>query len=174
MTPLSHAGRALLDRRSFLAHTAGGLSGIALASLCAAEERGIRPHGPHFQPKAKRVLHVFCSGACSHLDTWDYKPELEKRDGQPLPGADKLVTFQGENGNLARSPYQFKPRDTSGKYVSDLVPHLAELADEMCFVHSMTARASSHGPGESQANTGFTLEGFPSAGAWVSYALGSD
>jgi hypothetical protein len=171
MTPLSHAGRALLNRRDFFAHTASGLSGVALASLCAANERR---RGPDFEPKAKRVLHVFCSGACSHLDTWDYKPELEKRDGQPLPGLDKLVTFQGENGSLARSPYPFKRRGKSGKYVSDLIPHLAELADELCFVHSMTARASSHGPGESQMNTGFTLEGFPSAGAWVSYALGSD
>jgi hypothetical protein len=170
MTPLSNAGRALLDRRDFLAHTASGLSGIALASMCAADARRV---GPHFPPKARRVLHVFCSGACSHLDTWDYKPELVKRDGQPLPGVDKLVTFQGENGNLARSPYPFKPRGKSGKMVSDLVPHLAGLADEMCFVHSMTAKASSHGPGESQMNTGFTLEGFPSAGAWVSYALGS-
>jgi hypothetical protein len=173
MTPLSNAGRALLNRRDFFAHTASGLGGIALASLCAAEQPG-RPRAPHFEPKAKRVLHVFCSGACSHLDTWDYKPELEKRDGQPLPGMDKLVTFQGENGALARSPYAFKRRGESGKYVSDLVPRLAELVDEMCFVHSMTAKASSHGPAESQMNTGFTLEGFPSAGAWVSYALGSE
>ena len=173
MTPLSNVGRALLDRRHFLAHTASGLGGIALASLCAAEQPG-RSRAPHFESKAKRVLHVFCSGACSHLDTWDYKPELVKRHGQPLPGVDKLVTFQGENGNLARSPYAFKPRGESGKYVSDLLPRLAELADEMCFVHSMTAKASSHGPAESQMNTGFTLEGFPSAGAWVSYALGSE
>src|SRR5205809_6723438 len=137
MTPLSHAGRALLDRRNFLAHTAGGLSGIALASLCAAEERGIRPHGPHFQPKAKRVLVIFCSGACSHLDTWDYKPELFRRHGEPLPGPEKLVTFQGENGNLSRPPWDFKPRGQSGKMISDLLPRLAELADEMCFIHSM-------------------------------------
>ena len=172
MGPLSHAGRSLLDRRQLFAHAAG-LGGIALASLCAAERPSSR-RKPHFEPRAKRVLHVFCSGACSHLDTWDYKPELVRRDGQPLPGKDKLVTFQGENGNLARSPYAFKPRGESGKYVSDLLPRLAELADEMCFVHSMTARASSHGPAESQMNTGFTLEGFPSAGAWVSYALGSE
>src|SRR5689334_14242008 len=124
MTPLSHVGRALLDRRDFLAHTASGLGGIALASLCAADQPG-RPRAPHFEPQAKRVLHVFCSGACSHLDTWDYKPELVKRDGQPLPGVDKLVTFQGENGNLARSPYAFKPRGETGKHVSDLSPHLA-------------------------------------------------
>jgi hypothetical protein len=174
MQPLSHAGRSLLNRRDFFAHAATGLSGIALASLCAANTpaRGLR--APHFEPKAKRVLHVFCSGACSHLDTWDYKPQLIKRDGQPLPGVDKLVTFQGENGNLARSPYSFKPHGKSGKHVSSLIPRLAELVDEMCFVHSMTAKASSHGPAESQMNTGYVLEGFPSAGAWVSYALGSE
>jgi Protein of unknown function (DUF1501) len=173
MPPLSHFGRTLLNRRDLFAHTASGLGGIALASLCAAEESATQQR-PHFEPKAKRVLHIFCSGACSHLDTWDFKPELLKRDGQPLPGTDKLVTFQGENGNLARSPYAFKPRGKSGKHVSDLLPHLGELADEMCFIHSMTAKASSHGPGEAQANTGFTLEGFPSAGAWVSYALGTE
>src|SRR3954452_24081071 len=88
---LYHAGRALLNRRDFLAHTGTGLSSIALASLCAAKGK------THFPAKAKRVLHVFCSGACSPLDTWYYKPELIKRDGQPLPGTDKLVTFQGEN-----------------------------------------------------------------------------
>jgi hypothetical protein len=187
MTPLSNAGRSLLDRRNFLAHAGGGLGGVALAALLQRSARGaepirpdirpaapLAPRRPHFQPRAKRVLNVFCSGACSHLDTWDYKPELLKRDGQPLPGVDKLVTFQGENGNLARSPYAFRPRGQTGKYVSDLIPRLAELADEMCFIHSMTAKATSHGPAESQMNTGFTLEGFPSAGAWVSYALGSE
>ena len=171
MLPLSNDGRALLNRRDFLAHASTGLGGIALASLCAASSGTGKTH---FAPKAKRVLHVFCSGACSHLDTWDYKPELLKRDGQPLPGVDTLVTFQGENGNLAKSPYSFKPYGKTGKHVSSLLPHLAELVDEMCFVHSMTAKASSHGPGESQMNTGFTLEGFPSAGAWVSFALGSE
>jgi len=179
-------GRQFLNRREFLAHAPGGLSGIALISLLAESRASnpIRPEikpeapcaarRPHFAARAKRILHVFCSGACSHLDTWDYKPELIKRHGQPMPGNDKLVTFQGENGNLAKSPYAFKPRGETGKYVSDLIPHLAELTDEICFVHSMTAKASSHGPAESQMNTGFTLEGFPSAGAWVSYALGSE
>jgi hypothetical protein len=183
MDLLSHTGRRLLNRRDFLSYTSTGLSSIALASLCTAEtplRPVIRPESPlaarppHFAPKARRVLHIFCSGACSHLDTWDYKPELIKRHGQPLPGTDKLVTFQGENGNLTQSPYAFKQHGKSGKYVSSLIPHLAELVDEMCFVHSMTAKASSHGPAESQMNTGFTLEGFPSAGAWVSYALGTE
>ena len=112
---------------------------------------------------------------CSHLDTWDYKPELIKRHGQPMPGADKLVTFQGENGNLVQSPSGRSGRAGSrGKMTSDLLPHLGELADDMCFIHSMTAKSNTHGPAENQMGTGFTLEGFPSMGAWVSYALGSE
>jgi hypothetical protein len=179
----------LTDRRAFLRDAGTGLGGIALAALLAeqgllaADDRGPKapgspadtaPRKPHFAPKAKRVLTIFCSGAVSHLDTFDYKPELVKRDGQPLPGGEKLVTFQGENGNLVKPLWAFKPRGQSGKMVSDLLPHLAALADEMCFVHSMTAKSNTHGPAENQMSTGFTLDGFPSAGAWVAYALGSE
>ena len=178
-----------LTRRDFLAHAGTGLSGIALAALLAEQgllakdDRGNKPPGspedtaprkPHFAPKAKRVLAIFCSGAVSHVDTFDYKPELVKRDGQPLPGAEKLVTFQGAQGNLVKPLWAFKPRGQSGKMVSDLLLNLAGLADEMCFVHSMTAKSNTHGPAENQMSTGFTLDGFPSAGAWVSYALGSE
>ncbi len=190
-TSLSHAGRRLLDRRGFLASASGGLSGIALTSLLAqdrllanSESTPIRPaidpqaplraRPAHFAAKARRVLMIFCSGACSHLDTWDYKPELIKRHNSPMPGSDKLVTFQGKSGNLIKSPWEFKPRGESGKYVSDLLPNLAELADEMCFIHSMTSKINTHGPGENFMSTGFTVEGYPSAGAWVSYALGSE
>src|SRR6185436_8994374 len=81
---------------------------------------------------------------------------------------------QGENGNLTKSPYAFRPHGQCGKHVSDLIPNLAEAVDEMCFIHSLTAKSNTHGPAESQMNTGFTLEGFPSAGAWVSYALGTE
>ncbi|MBI2826039.1 MAG: DUF1501 domain-containing protein [Planctomycetia bacterium] len=190
--PLSHAGRRLLDRRGFLGDAAASLGAIALAGLLeqngllAAESAtgsippAINPAAPlgartpHFAPRAKQVLMIFCSGACSHLDTWDYKPELQKRDGQPMPGFEKLVTFQGPSGNLARSPYEFRPRGQCGKHCSDLLPNLAELADEMCFIHSLTAKSNTHGPGENQMSTGFTIEGFPSIGAWVSYALGSE
>ena len=176
MLRLSPAGYRFLDRRRFLGDAAGGLSAIALAALLAEDGRGEpgRSPGPHFVPKAKRVLTIFCSGAVSHVDTFDYKPELMKRAGQPLPGSGKLVTFQGENGDLAAPQWKFRPRGQSGKMISDLLPHLAELADEMCFVHSMTARASSHGPAEAQMSTGFTLDGFPSVGAWVTYALGTE
>ena len=172
------------DRRAFLRDAATGAGGVALAALLAEAADPIRPavrpddplaaRAPHFAPKAKRVLTIFCSGAVSHLDTFDHKPELIRRDGQPLPGADRLVTFQGENGNLVKPLWTFRPRGQSGKMVSDLLPNLAALADEMCFVHSMTARSNTHGPAENQMSTGFTLDGFPSAGAWVSYALGSE
>ena len=91
-----------------------------------------------------------------------------------MPGADKLVTFQGENGNLTRPLWDFKPRGQSGKMISDLLPHLAELADDLCFIHSMTAKTNTHGPAENQMSTGFTLDGFPSMGSWVSYALGTE
>jgi hypothetical protein len=124
-------------------------------------------------PKAKRVLHIFCTGAVSHLDTWDYKPELIKRNAQPLPGVDNLVTFQGENGNLSQSPWNFRPHGRTGKYVSDLLPQLAEHVDDLCFIHSMISKTNTHGPGEVFMSTGFTQEGYPSAGSWVSYALGT-
>jgi len=175
----------MLLRRDFLQHAATGLGGIALASLLHADEtrpvrplidpaRPLAPRAPHFPPKAKRVVVIFCSGALSHVDTFDYKPELVKRHDTPMPGAAGLVTFQGEQGNLIKPIWEFKRRGESGKPVSDLLPHLAELADEMCFIHSMTAKSNTHGPAENQMSTGFTLDGFPGMGAWVSYALGAE
>ncbi|MFT5469832.1 MAG: hypothetical protein ACI8UO_004955 [Verrucomicrobiales bacterium] len=181
---------SFLNRRNFLSNTARGLSGIALSSLLqnqqllGADAGPIRPEidpgkpfgsrGTHHRPAAKKVLVIFCSGACSQIDTFDYKPELIKRHGQPLPGAEDLVTFQGAQGNLTRSPWEFKPRGESGKMVSELVPNLAELADDMCFIHSMTGKTNTHGPGENFMSTGYTLDGFPSAGAWTTWALGTE
>ena len=194
MIPSNH----LLDRRHFLNHSISGLGGIALTSLLArdgllageklresaAGKRPIRPRidasnpnasrPPHFRPRAKQVLMIFCSGAISQVDTFDYKPERVKRHGQPMPGGDKLVTFQGEQGALTRSPWEFRARGESGKMVSELVPQLGGLADEMCFLHAMTSQTNTHGPGENFMCTGFTLDGFPSAGAWTTYALGSE
>ena len=186
---LSNSGRQLLSRRDFLQWSGTGLGGIGLASLLSeqgllASDSPIRPQidpakpyaarPAHFEPKAKRVLLIFCSGAISHVDTFDYKPELVKRHDTPMPGADGLVTFQGEQGNLIKPLWEFKPRGQSGKMASDLLPNLAELVDEMCFIHSMTAKSNTHGPAENQMSTGYVLDGFPSAGAWVSYALGSE
>ena len=179
----------LLNRRHFLGHTAQGLGGIALASLLqnegllAAEGpfrpridvgKPFAPRNPHFKAKANKVLVIFCSGACSQIDTFDYKAQLVKRHGQPMPGADGLVTFQGAQGNLTKSPWEFKPRGQTGKMVSELVPHLGELADEMCFIHSLTSKTNTHGPGENFMSTGYTLDGFPSVGSWATWALGSE
>lgn len=188
---LSNAGRWMLNRRDFFRWGGTGLSGIAVASLLAeqgllGDERKtpIRPtldparpfarRASHFASRANRVLMLFCSGALSHLDTFDYKPELVKRHDQPLPGADKLITFQGENGNLIRPLWPFKPRGQCGKMISELLPNLAALADEMCFLHAMTAKSNTHGPAENQMSTGFTLDGFPGIGCWATYALGSE
>ena len=178
-----------LNRRAFLGHTATGLSGIALAHLLGRDQAQaapvpIRPQinpanpnaprAPHHEPRAKRVLMIFCSGGVSQMDTFDYKPELIKRHGQDMPGAEGLVTFQGAQGALTKSPWEFRPRGKSGKMISDLVPHLGALADDMCFIHSLTGKTNTHGPGENFMATGFTLDGFPSMGAWTTYALGSE
>jgi hypothetical protein len=169
----------VLDRRGFLNHAATAMTGVALTRLLggfnARGESGAPDahRGPHYVSRAKQVLHIFCPGGVSHVDLWEHKPELEKRAGEPLPGAASFVSFQGKNGNLMKSPWPFVPAGRVGKPLSSLLPNLARHADDIAFVHSMTSRTNTHGPGCVFMNTGFTREGFPSAGAWVSYALGS-
>lgn len=182
--PLTHQGRQLLNRRGFLSNSATALGSIALSDLLGGDGllRGESPlvdasnpyvpRQPHYPAKAKNVLVIFCAGAVSQLETWDYKPELIKQDGKPLAGG-PAVTFQGPAGNLARPQYAFRPRGQTGKMVSDLIPHLAELTDDFAFVHSLTSETNTHGPGENFLSTGFVQDGFPSLGAWTSYALGS-
>ena len=182
---LSPSGRQLLDRRAFLENSATALSSIALTSLLgnegllAAKRPTIDPsqpyasRAPHFAPKAKNVLVIFCPGAVSQLETWDYKPELIKQDGKPLVGG-PAVTFQGPAGNLAQPQYEFRPRGQTGKMVSQMIPHLAELTDDIAFIHSLTSKSNTHGPAENFLSTGFVQDGFPSIGGWVSYALGSE
>ena len=135
----------------------------------------LAPKSPQFPARAKRVLHIFCTGAVSHLDTWDYKPELIKRHGQPMPGVGKPHHLPGRERSAEPEPLDLQARGGSrGKYVSDLLPHLAARVDDLCFIHSLTSKTNTHGPGEMFMSTGFTLEGFPSIGAWVSYALGTE
>ncbi|HEY4312903.1 MAG TPA: DUF1501 domain-containing protein [Pirellulales bacterium] len=181
----------LLDRRAFLGSTSTALSSIALASLLQQEgllaaeappayRPAMDPAAPHQarpapEPaRARNVLVIFCSGALSQLETFDWKPELVKRDGQAMPQPEAAVTFQGENGAIARPLYEFRPRGRVGKMVSDLLPRLGELVDDFCFIHSLTTKTNTHGPGENCMSTGFTLDGFPSIGSWVTYALGSE
>jgi hypothetical protein len=179
----------LLNRKNFLTQASTALGSIALTSLLSSDrllasgkssESAVQidpanpyaPRAPHFQAKAKNVLVIFCAGAVSQLETWDYKPKLIEWDDRPLPGGPS-VTFQGPAGNLARPQYTFRQRGQSGKYVSDLLPHLADLTDDIAFVHSLTSKSNTHGPAENFLSTGFNLDGFPSLGAWVTYALGS-
>ena len=192
---ISPQGRHLLNRRSFLGTAGLSTAGLALASLLstdgllaedAATVSGLRPQRPeidpnnpylprkpHFEAAAKQVLVIYLPGAVSHVDTFDYKPALTKLHGQKPPGIPE-VTFEGPTGNIAKPFWEFKPRGESGKMVSDLLPHLAEQVDEFCFLHALSTDTSAHPQGENFMNTGFTMEGFPSFGAWVTYALGTE
>jgi len=184
---LSVAGRLLLDRRRFLSNSTSALGSIALANLLGGDgllavaqtgpvidpAKPYAPRQPHFPAKAKNVIVIFCAGAVSQLETWDYKPELIKWDDKPLPGG-PAVTFQGPAGNLARPQYEFRQRGQTGKWVSEMIPHLAELTDDFAFVHSLTSKSNTHGPAENFLSTGFVLDGFPSLGSWATYALGSE
>lgn len=176
-----------LNRRRCLADMLTGLGSLACASLLTQSARAQQPYAIDVNPQsphaarsspepaaAQQVLMVFCSGALSHLDTFDWKPELIKQDGKPMPNPEASVTFQGENGNIAQPRYPFQPRGESAKMTSDLLPEIGELADDFCFLHSLTTKSNTHGPGENCMSTGFTLDGFPSIGAWTTYALGTE
>jgi hypothetical protein len=108
------------------------------------------------------------------MDLWEHKPALEKYHGTALPGEENMLSFQGKNGNIMKSPWPFAPRGETGKMWSSMLPHLGRHVDDIAFVHSMTSKSNTHGPGCVFMNTGHTTEGFPSAGAWISYALGSE
>ena len=169
----------VLSRRGFLGNVYTAMAGLGLTQLLATDLRGESPAWQpgrgrtHIPAKAQRVLQIFCPGAASHMDLWEHKPALEKLDGQPLPGAENFVSFQGKNGNLMKSPWPFAPAGQCGKMLSTILPHMSQHVDDIAFVHSMTSKTNTHGPGCVFMNTGHVTEGFPSAGAWVSYALGN-
>lgn len=167
-----------LTRRSFLGTAAGGFGGVALAALLADPAAGATPASPYaarsplLRPRARRVIHICALGGVSHLDTFDYKPELERRHGQD--SGRKFDTFFGQPGRLLKSPFAFRQHGRCGRWVSDLLPNLAGCVDEMTFIHSLRSRNSNHTPATFLMNSGFTFNGFPSVGAWVSYGLGSE
>lgn len=167
------------SRRDFLARGGTGLGGVALAWLLAQDSRAqglidspYAARASQFRPRAKRVIHVAALGGVSHVDTFDYKPELERRHGQE--SGRTFDTFFGQPGRLLKSPFAFQQYGQSGRWVSDLLPHLAGCVDDLTFIHSMHSRSSNHTPATFLMNSGFTLNGFPSVGAWVSYGLGSE
>lgn len=168
-----------VSRREFLWRYGGGLGGLALAhlmgcgdSLTSGSFLSKEQHVPHHLPKAKRVIQLFMSGAASQVDTFDYKPELIKRAGMPFDPGGKVELFQSSPGVVMPSPWEWKQYGECGKWVSGLVPHLAQCVDDIAFLPSMVATSNVHGPATFMQNTGFVLPGFPSVGAWVSYGLG--
>jgi hypothetical protein len=140
------------------------------AGTIPAQARGT----PHHAAKAKRVVHFCLSGGVSHLDSFDYKPELARFHGKSLQSEERPATFFNQVGLLRKNDFEFKQRGKSGMWVSDLFFHLAELADELTVVRSMVADSANHTPATFEENTGFRLNGFPVMGSWVSYGLGNE
>lgn len=169
-----------LSRRELLWRLGGGLGGVALSHLLGYEgllagdaEPDRRASGLHHPAKAQRVVQLFMSGAASQCDTFDYKPELVRRHGQPFDPGGKVELFQSQPGACMQSPWGWRQHGQCGKWVSDLLPNLAQCVDDMAFVHSMVSKSNVHGPATYMQATGFVLPGFPSMGAWISYGLGT-
>ena len=171
-----HETECVLPRRRFLLDAGAGFGWMALSALlqnnasAAAELSGRDNQRPHFPPKAKRVVQIFCVGGMSHVDTFDYKPELARRSGTAFD----MPTFFGQAGNLLGSPFEFRQRGESGLWVSNLLPNLARHADKLTVIRTMMSKSANHMPAVAQMNTGFILTGFPSMGAWIVYALGTE
>ncbi len=167
-----------MSRRHFLWKNGVGLGGLALTCMlqeeAAANENRSITQGIHFPARAKRVVQIFCMGGMSQIDTFDHKPALEKFHGKKLQGRGELRGFFGQAGLIMKSPFQFKRYGKSGSWVSSILPNLATCVDECCFLHSMVAKSNNHTPATFQMNTGFTLNGFPCMGSWLSYGLGTE
>lgn len=178
----------LLTRRECLNRFALGLGGFALAELlgnraaAASELPAVAGDAlrPHFVPKAKRIIYLFQSGGPSQLDLFDPKPLLNRRHGEQLPDSvragQRLTGMSGNQSSipLAGSPFGFKQHGASGQWLSDLLPHTAKVADELCIVRSMFTESINHGPGVTFMQTGSQIPGRPSFGAWLDYGLGSE
>lgn len=167
-------------RRRFLQEAGLGFGSVALASLLQGETRADSPgadplalRSPHFGGRVKSIIWLFMTGAPSQVDTWDYKPELQKRDGQELSGADPKTGFFTTSGKCLKSPFAWNQYGESGTWVSDLFPHLSQHVDKMCFLHSMHLRQNNHAPASIELMCGTNRPGLPALGAWMTYGLGS-
>ena len=164
------------NRREFLRDSSFG--GLALSSLLAREPLNAASSGVlggvHHPPKAKRVIQLFMAGAASHLDMFDFKPALVKHHGEKSDFGEHVEAFQNGLGPWMKSPFDFKPYGQSGKLLSDIVAPLGPMADEMAFIHNMVGKSGVHSQATYLQATGFQRPGFPGAGSWVSYALGSE
>lgn len=170
-------------RRELLQQAGSGAGLLALTSmfaeqgLAAIDEKSTNPLAPkvaHFPAKAKSVIWLFMNGGPSQVDTWDYKPELAKRDGKELEGFDKNTGFFTDQvGPVMKSPFPFAQHGQCGRWVSSLFPHMSKHVDDMAFIHSCHTESNNHSPALFMINTGMTRMGFPCVGSWVTYGLGS-
>ena len=168
------------SRRTWLRTTACGIESIALAALLAEETVAspeIRPTSHttilHHPPKAKRMVQLFMAGAASHIDLFDYKPELVKRHGEESDYGEKIEAFQNGLGPWMKPVWKFRPYGECGKLLSDVVAPLGDVVDDIAFIHNVVGKTGVHSQATLLQTTGFNRPGFPSAGSWVSYALGS-
>ena len=167
-----------MSRREMLGRCATGFGSVALSSLLADPAYGkakspFAPRKPHHDAKAKSVIFLYMDGGVSQVDSFDYKPRLEKDNGKPFSA--KINPTQFDNiGKTLKSPWNFKQYGQSGLNVSDLFPHVGEMADELCVVRSMTSKFSEHNSANFFLHTGFGVQGRPSMGAWMSYGLGTE
>lgn len=169
-------------RRQLMLQGGGGFALFALSQLLGRDATawgsGASQHAPgfpvqHHPPKVKRIIQLFMTGGASPMDTFDYKPELERLHGQMLGPKEKPEGFTAPAGAIMKSPFSFARHGESGRWVSSLFPEQAKLVDEMAFLMAMTTKTNVHGPGAYMMNSGFLLPGFPCMGAWISYALGN-
>jgi hypothetical protein len=160
----------LHSRRDFLFNIGGGFAGLALAQMFSRDAAGLVQH---HRPRVRRIIQLFMTGGASPMDTFDYKPELERLHGQMLGPKEKPDGFTAPAGAMMKSPFSFKQYGQSGRWVSSVFPEQAKLVDEMTFLMAMQSKTNVHGPGTYMMNSGFLLPGFPCMGAWISYALGN-
>ena len=174
-----------MTRRHFLGQCQLGIGGLALTSLLASDTAAVpNPVGnplamrqPHFAPKATRVIYLHMAGSPPHLDLLDYKPELVKRDGQPCPDEyiqGKRFAFTSGTPKLLGTPRKFARHGQSGAWLSDALPKLAEVVDDLAIVRSMNTDQFNHAPAQLLLYTGSPRMGRPSMGAWVTYGLGTE
>lgn len=159
----------------------GSLTGTALASMLLRDGvvraeivPGEAQDVPHHLPTAKRVVHLCLCGGLSHLDSFDYKPELARFHGKSLEASERPETFFNQIGLIRKNDWEFRQRGQSGLWMSDLFPHLAERADDLTIVRSMVAESANHTPATFEENSGFRLNGFPVMGSWISWGLGCE
>ena len=171
--------QSLYSRRELLKKSAVGFGNLALLSMLNEETQAAKtkdplaPKEPHFTPRAKRVIFLFMKGGPSHMDTFDYKPQLQKYDGKPLPFEKPRVQF-APTGNLLKSPWKFKQYGESGIHVSELFPNVAECVDDLCIINSLHGTNAAHGGALLKLHTGSDAFVRPSMGSWVTYGLGTE